>query len=144
MAKKDRVKFLFSGLGSEELFAGYHRHRLAKDKQGECWQGLLNMYERDLLRDSAVASAARVSLITPFLDERLIATAMRIPAKHKMSDEHSKLILRQAAQDLGLPKEFAWRGKKAAQYGSRLDKAISKLARKKGFKLKKDYLKSLI
>ena len=30
-----------------------------------------------------------------------------------------------------------------AQYGSRLDKAIDKLARKNGFKLKKDYLRSL-
>jgi diphthine-ammonia ligase len=143
MAKKDNVKFLFSGLGSEELFAGYQRHKLAEDKQEECWQGLLNMYERDLLRDAALSSATKVNLLTPFLDEQLIATAMRVPAKHKINSTASKLILREAAEELRLPKDIAWRGKRAAQYGSRLDKAIDKLARKKGFKFKKDYLKSL-
>jgi asparagine synthase (glutamine-hydrolysing) len=143
MAKKDNVKFLFSGLGSEELFAGYQRHKLAKNKQAECWQGLLNMYERDLLRDNAIASAPKVALLTPFLDEQLISAAMRVPAKYKIDDNGSKLILREIAQDLGLPKDIAWRGKRAAQYGSRLDKAIDKLARKNGFKLKKDYLNSL-
>jgi asparagine synthetase B (glutamine-hydrolysing) len=35
MAKKDGVDYLFGGLGSEELFAGYHRHRQASDKQEE-------------------------------------------------------------------------------------------------------------
>jgi len=143
MAKQDGVKFLFSGLGSEEIFAGYHRHRLAKDKQEECWNGLLAMHERDLLRDNAIAAAENRTLSTPFLDEKLIATAMKIPANFKVNDESSKLILREVAQELGLPKEIAWRGKRAAQYGSRLDKAIDKLARKKGFKYKKDYLKSL-
>jgi len=143
MAKKDGVKHLFSGLGSEEIFAGYHRHRMAEDRQEECWQGLLNMYERDLLRDSAIATATSTTLLTPFLDEKVIATAMRIPANLKMNKEHSKLILRDVAESLGLPKTVAWRGKRAAQYGSRLDKAISKIARQKGFKLKKDYLSSL-
>ncbi len=142
-AKKDGVKFLFSGIGSEELFAGYQRHKLAEDKQDECWNGLLNMYERDLLRDSAVSSATKVNLLTPFLDERLIAAAMRVPAKFKIDNQESKLILREVAEELRLPKDIAWRGKRAAQYGSRLDKAIDKLARKNGFKLKKDYLRSL-
>jgi len=143
MAKKDGVKYLFSGLGSEEIFAGYQRHKLAEDKQAECWQGLLNMYERDLLRDAAVSSSTKVSLLTPFLDEQLIATAMRVPAEHKINNTASKLILREVAEELRLPKDIAWRGKRAAQYGSRLDKAIDKLARKNGFKFKKDYLRSL-
>jgi len=142
-AKKDSVRYLFSGLGSEELFAGYQRHKLAQDKQAECWQGLLNMYERDLLRDAAISSEAKMHLLTPFLDEQLIATAMRVPAKYKINSTASKLILREVAEELRLPKDIAWRGKRAAQYGSRLDKAIDKLARKNGFKFKKDYLKSL-
>jgi asparagine synthase (glutamine-hydrolysing) len=66
-----------------------------------------------------------------------------MPASLKMSEDYSKLILREAAEELGLPKAIAWRSKKAAQYGSRLDKAISKIARQKGFKLKKEYLMSL-
>jgi asparagine synthase (glutamine-hydrolysing) len=143
MAKEDGVSCLFSGLGSEELFAGYHRHKLAKDRQAECWQGLLGMYERDLLRDNAIAKATKTTVLTPFLDEQLIAAAMVVPARFKMDDEHSKLILREAAEELGLSPEVAWRGKRAAQYGSRLDKAIAKLAHMSKFKYKKDYLKSL-
>jgi asparagine synthase (glutamine-hydrolysing) len=143
LAKKDGVRYLFSGLGSEELFAGYQRHKLAKDRQAECWQGLLNMHERDLLRDAAISSATKTNLLTPFLDEKLIATAMRVPAKFKINNDESKLILREIAEGLRLPKDITWRGKRAAQYGSRLDKAIDKLARKNGFKLKKDYLMSL-
>jgi asparagine synthetase B (glutamine-hydrolysing) len=142
-AKKDGIRYFFSGLGSEELFAGYQRHKLAEDKQEECWQGLISMYERDLLRDFAVSSATKTHLLTPFLDEQLIATAMRVPDKFKIDNKGSKLILREIAEDLRLPKDIAWRGKRAAQYGSRLDKAIDRLARKNGFKQKKDYLQSL-
>ena len=143
IAKGDGIRHLFSGLGSEELFAGYQRHKLAKNKQEECWKGLLGMYERDLLRDFAVASSQGIILSTPFLDKELIGVAMRIPDKFKIDNDKSKIILREAAEELGLPKEIAWRAKRAAQYGSRLDKAISRLAKKNGFKFKKDYLKSL-
>ena len=45
---------------------------------------------------------------------------------------------------LGLKKEFAFRKKKAAQYGSNFDKAILKLAKKNGFKYKKEYLDYLL
>src|SRR4030042_3094767 len=83
LAKKDSVNCLFSGLGSEELFAGYQKHKLAKNKQEECWQGLLRMYERDLLRDFAIASSQGIIISTPFLDKELIGVAMRIPDKFK-------------------------------------------------------------
>jgi len=143
MAKKDNVKYLFSGLGSEEVFAGYQRHREAEDKQAECWRGLLTMYERDLLRDYAIAKSEKIMFLTPFLNKDMIVIAMRIPAKFKINDKISKIILREVAQELGLPKNIAWRKKRAAQYGSRLDKAIAKLAKKNNFELKKDYLRSL-
>jgi len=45
---------------------------------------------------------------------------------------------------LGVPKEASERKKKGAQYGSSFDKAITKLAKMNGFKLKKRYLDSLI
>jgi diphthine-ammonia ligase len=69
---------------------------------------------------------------------------MRIPSSLKINEENSKIILRQAAEAEGLPNTIAWRKKRAAQYGSRLDRAIDKLARKNGFSLKKEYLASLL
>jgi len=43
---------------------------------------------------------------------------------------------------LGLPKEFAWRKKSAAQYGSKFDFALEKLAKAKGL-TKSEYLLSV-
>ena len=131
----------FSGLGSEEIFAGYERHLLAKDKEEECWRGLKKMWNRDLVRDCTVAEHLGISLLTPFLDKQLIIEAMKIDPALKIDDKDKKIILREAAQDLGL--EESWRKKQGAQYGSRFDRAIKKLAKKNGFKYKKEYLKSL-
>lgn len=143
LAKKDNINIIFSGLGSEELFAGYERHLKAKNINKECFNGLLNMYERDISRDLAIAKAQKITLKVPYLEEELINYSLKIPSEFKLSKTQNKLILREVAEQLGL-KEFAWRKKRAAQYGSRFAHAIEKLAKKNGFKYKKDYLKSLL
>jgi len=143
IAKKDGINIMFSGLGSEELFAGYERHLKASDVNKECFNGLMNMYERDITRDIAVAKALKIELRVPYLDKKLIEYSLKIPAEFKLSVGQNKLILREVAEQLGL-KEFAWRKKRAAQYGSRFDRAIDILARRNGFKYKKEYLESLL
>ena len=60
------------------------------------------------------------------------------------SVDNKKIILREIAEDFGLEKEFAWRKKKAAQYGSNFVKGIDKLAKKHNFTTKKEYLQSLL
>jgi len=137
-----REKTVFSGLGSEEIFAGYDRHKKNPSNK-ECWNGLKNMYSRDFLRDTGIASFLKVKLRTPFLDEDLIKSSMKVQIKHKLSNGVAKKILRDIAFELGLPKEFAYRPKRAAQYGSSFDRAIKKLAKNNGFGFKKDYLESL-
>ena len=133
-----KEKYFMGGLGSEEIFAGYERHDKAENPHEECWSGLKKMWSRDLVRDSTLAKELNVTIRTPFLDKELIEYAMQLPVEWKISEEEKKIILREVAEEfLG---EFAWRPKKAAQYGSCFDKAISKLARKEGFKLKKDWL----
>ncbi len=143
LGKKDKITDFFTGLGSEEIFAGYHFHDETRNVHDECWKRLKSMWKRDLKRDYAIANAMKVGLITPFLDKTLIKIAMGIPAKKKIDKKNKKIILRQIAQDLGLQKTFAWRSKKAAQYGTWFDKCISKLARNNGFIFKQDYIKSL-
>ncbi len=143
-AKKDKVKVILSGLGSEELFAGYERHAEVMRKRGdvnkECLKGLKNMWERDLYRDDVVMMANNIELRLPFLRCDLIDLALRIPAKYKITEKQNKIILREAAEELGMKKEFAQRKKRAAQYGSGFDKAIRKLAKKQG---KTEYLDKL-
>jgi len=140
LAKKDNVKILFSGLGSEEIFAGYQRHEKSEDINEECWSGLKTTWERDLQRDCAIANSFNIRFLTPFLDKELIKVAMQINSNHKIKSGYKKYILRKTSLELGLEKEFAFRPKKAAQYGSNFDKAISKIAKSKGYKYKKEYL----
>ena len=142
-AKKDKVKTVLGGLGSEEIFAGYERHLLAKDKHKECWIGLKTLYEKDLSRDFAVSNTLKVNILCPYLDKDLVKYAMQIDSSLKITEQEKKIILRETAVHLGLKKEFAFRKKLAAQYGSGFHKAIDKLSRKNGFKFKKDYLNSL-
>ncbi len=148
LAKKDNIKVLFSGLGSEEIFAGYERHLNAmqswENVHNECWNGLKNMWARDLKRDFLIAKENEIKLKTPFLDKEVIISAMNVHPMYKISKEYKKIILREVAEEFGLKKEFAWRKKKAAQYGSSFIKGIDKLAKRNGFKYKKDYIKSLV
>lgn len=142
LAKKDKTKYFYGGLGSEEIFAGYLRHETSKDINKECFSGLKNMWNRDLLRDIAIAKKYKINLATPFLEKDLIKFALKIPSEFKIKDNIKKYILREAALKLGLKKEFSFRKKKAAQYGSNFDKAIQKLAKQNNFKYKKEYLDS--
>ncbi len=139
LAKKDEQKVLLSGLGSEELFAGYHRHAAAKNVNAECLNGLSYLWERDLYRDDLVTMAHTLELRLPFLDYALIKYALSIPSGYKLNSEQNKIILRELAVKLGIPKEIAMRKKIAAQYGSNFDKALEKLGKGK----KKEYLEKI-
>jgi len=150
LALKENIKILLSGLGTEEIFAGYQRHQEAmqnnnfKEVHKESWNGLRNMYSRDLLRDSIIAKYLGIELRTPYMDLNVIKAAMQVNPLYKLDQSNKKIILREIAQDFGLAKNFAWRKKKAAQYGSNFVKGIDKLAKKNGFNTKKEYLQSLI
>jgi len=140
LAKQDNLKSFFSGLGSEEIFAGYQRHENSKNINEECWHGLKTMWKRDLKRDYAISQAYDIVFLTPFLDKDLITEAMKISGDLKIKSRYKKYILRKTALELGLDKDFAFRKKKAAQYGSNFDKAILKIAKSNGYKYKQGYL----
>ena len=84
-----------------------------------------------------------MKLALPFLDDNLIKYALTIPGKYKIKNGYKKFILRKTADELGVPKKYAWRKKIAAQYGSGIDKAIERIAKKNGFKYKSEYVKTL-
>ena len=140
-ATKDGCKVLFSGLGSEEIFAGYERHKRSLDINKECYSGLLWLYERDLYRDDLATMINNVELRVPFLDKALVDYCLRVPSKFKLSENQNKLLLRDIAFEFGLDKEFAYRKKKAAQYGGNFEKTIDKLARLNKIKNKSEYLR---
>lgn len=160
------ITHFFGGLGSEEIFAGYDRHEKALVEGGndalhkECLAGLRQMYQRDLRRDVAISKALGITAATPFLDEELIAFSLAIPPELKINHSETftgklggdvngekrfkKLILRYAAEAMGLPHGIAFRPKRAAQYGSRMNNAITKLTKRAGLKFKEEYLQSYL
>jgi len=141
-----KEKHIVTGLGAEEIFAGYHRHKKANSEKElfeESWAGLKRCYKNDIERDTKIAKALKKKVFTPFLDKDLIIAAMHIKPKDKIKKGYKKYILRQIAEELGLPEELAFRKRKAAQYGSNILKAIEKLSKKAGYKYKKDYLSSI-
>ncbi|MBI3035928.1 asparagine synthase C-terminal domain-containing protein [Candidatus Woesearchaeota archaeon] len=150
LALSDGNNILFGGIGSEEIFAGYQRHEDTLKVSNfealhkECWNGLKNMWGRDLVRDFTIAKNLGLDLRAPFLDKELIKAAMQAHPMLKLDKSDKKIILREAAEFIGLKKEFAWRKKQAAQYGSNFVNGLEKLAKKNGFKLKKEYLQSLL
>ncbi len=141
MAKEDGCKVIFSGLGSEEIFAGYERHKQSANINQECVSGLIKLYERDLYRDDVLTMDNNLELRLPYLDKELITYALKIPPKYKINDLNTKIILRNIAQEEGIPQEFSFRRKVAAQYGSRIDNAIERLARSQNCASKSAYLK---
>jgi len=148
LAYEDGVTHLFGGLGSEEIFAGYRRHERARDIDQdineECWRGLHKMYERDLLRDCALAAHLSITVHTPFLDDDVVRLAMMLPGSAKLVGDDNKAVLRAMAVRLGLDERFAARPKRAAQYGSRFNKGILRLAWAAGLDKKGEFLEKII
>ena len=85
---------VFSGLGSEEIFAGYQVHKnLLPDYKAIdelSWKRLEQIHDTDIDRDRKLASHFGVELALPFLDPSVVTAAMKIPAKKKVSKTRSE------------------------------------------------------
>ncbi|MBN1134183.1 MAG: diphthine--ammonia ligase [Methanosarcinaceae archaeon] len=140
-AKEDNIRVMFSGSGADELFAGYDRHRRSTDINRDCYADILKIYEKNTYRDDVVSMNNNIELRVPYLDKRLVDYCLKIPPRYKIDSEQNKIILRLVGEDIGIPQEFALRRKQAAQYGSRFDRAIAKLAKKARCRTKSEYLR---
>ena len=137
--KDDNVKVALSGQGADELFGGYNRYLKHFEENSlfdayfaldeEIYHDIANMHHVNLERDDAVSMANGVELRVPFLDKDIIDLALDIPGKYKIKDGEDVLrkhILRDVAKSIGVPDYIADRPKKAAQYGSGINKILKK------------------
>lgn len=138
-----REKVVATGMGADELFAGYSKFKCVKDIDSLSWKLLEKVQKEDLARDRAIASNSGLELRTPYLDIDVIRIAMQLPESMKISEAQNKIVLREIAGELGVPEDVCGSRKRAAQYGSGAMKKLKKLAKSRRFKTTTDYLNSI-
>ena len=131
LAKEDNRKLLLSGQGADELFGGYFKYL---ENPNLMEKDLIELGEKNLARDDKIAMINSVEGRFPFLDLNVVRTALGTPIEFKIRNGIRKAILREAALELGLPKEVAYREKKACQYGTNSQKLLQKIAKRNGMK----------
>jgi len=130
---------LLTGQGADELFAGYNRY------EQHCDDGVLGIeLEKDVLalpaqirRDALVADLCGVELCLPIYNRDVGDIARGIDVRLKMRKDEGgyerKYILRRVSEQY-LPHRLAWAPKKAAQYGTGVQNALHRMARRQGLR----------
>jgi len=154
--REDGYDRLALGQGADELFGGYSKvvdpgsdHRVAADTVRGAVSETIESLPGQLERDVCGLQAVGVDPVTPFLQDRVVDAALRLPGELLASDDERKIALRQFARQEGVvPDEVAATDKKAVQYGSYVSRELDRLARQAGYKRRMDdhvgqYIRSL-
>ena len=145
-AAADGYDRLALGQGADELFGGYSKvvepredHRVEGDTVRAAVRETIETLPGQLERDVCGLSAAGVEPVTPFLQDRVVDAALRLPGELLATPEQRKIALRAFAREtVGLPKSVAGADKKAVQYGTYVSRELDRLARQNGYKRRMD------
>jgi len=141
-ASQDDVHELFSGQGPDELWGGYTWY--PKVIAAEGYEGLQRRMWDDLQRgdietfdrENKIALAFRSEQLFPYCDKEVIKLAASVSPRLKIKsaeDSIGKHPHREAAIRFGVPEEFAYRAKNAAQHGTGVHDTLDAISQKNGF-----------
>ncbi len=147
-AAGDGFRMIISGNGGDDVFAGYQRHLktldYGHDINRELLSGLRSLYERDLYRDDTVTMSHPIELRLPMLDMQLITSVLRDDPTKKLACGKKTLLKRlldhlieEGVVDRVRPV------RRAAQYGSRVNDELTRLAKRKGYRSQREYFRSV-
>lgn len=129
-------KVVFSGQGSDEIFCGYSNYSSVLAARGyrgveeQLWSSLSGMWSRNFYRDDIIFSRHSLELRIPFLQQNFLSQAMAIPPQQKilsLEDGLRKHPVRELAESYGAHASIVQKKKKALQYGSGVQKIVSRL-----------------
>jgi asparagine synthase (glutamine-hydrolysing) len=143
-ASQMNFKALLAGQGADELFGGYEKHvqtyvqHGSEKAQKAIFKDIVGMYEANFERDSKICNYHGIDLRLPFATYSIAKFALDLPIELKIERSPTtlrKLVLRQLAKNIGLPKLATEKPKKAIQYTTGITKALKKLAKRNNLAL---------
>lgn len=122
--KNVNEKIIVTGQGADELFYGYSKYL---DGKLENLEDMEKLTSKTVPREKKMATIYGKTLVTPYLSTRIFEICGALNRDDFIKGGINKIPLREAAKKAGLPEEIYSVRKKAAQYGSGVQKVLRRL-----------------
>lgn len=143
-AKTMKCSRLISGIGSDELFFGFNKHKTLKKEELKEFRDsrLFYMNALDLWRLNSISSKFNISISFPYLDDEVIEAVLSKNIED-IAKNYDKIQVRSIGKTLGLSGKITERKKKAMQYGSGTVKLIRDLSKKNKYENVGEFIKGI-